>query len=140
MSDQKDTITITLTARRPVRISKADWPIAAEASDHLYDGQYDFQANIHTRARLLVRQHRDGRAIVYGTYSQVSAYQGARNAEARRGRMLAAGEDIPTAIRRVAEEMDEARSNSGAEDLFQEPRPFARLAAECTADLPAEEV
>ena len=118
-------------------MTKDQWPIVAEASDHLYDGQYDFQSFRHTRAALRVRQHSDGRAVVYGTYSYDSSYQGARAADARRGRLLAAGEDIPGAIQTVAEEMDAARGNAGVTDHFTEPHPFARLATECVADLPS---
>jgi hypothetical protein len=138
-----DKLTITLTGRAPVTVDKDAWPIIAEASDHLYDGQYDFQANCHTRAKLIVRQHADGRAVVYGIYSSTSSFQGARNAEARRGWLLGgvdADTNIPKTIGVVAREMDEARRNSGVEDLFIEASPFTRLAAECIADLPAEEI
>lgn len=136
----RDKLTITLTGRPPVTLDKGCWPLLAEATTHLYNGQYDFQSFTHTRAAIRVRQHTDGRAVVYGTYSYDTAYQGARDASARRGRLLPAGVDIPEAILKVAEEMDAARENCGVGDHFSEARPFERLAAECIADLPAEAI
>lgn len=55
-------IKITLSDRRPVTIVEADWPIIAEAEQ--YPGQYSFQA--FDGAFLKVREHADGRRIVYG--------------------------------------------------------------------------
>lgn len=56
------TIKITLSERRPVTIVEADWPVIAEARAH--DGQMLVQAN--TEWFIKVREHRDGRRIVYG--------------------------------------------------------------------------
>lgn len=138
--EEQEVITIALTGRPPVKIQAASWPIIAKAADHLYDGQYDFQSFRHTRARLCVRRHADGRAIVYGTYTYGSDFPNERNGAARRGRLVAAGDDIPAAVLSVADEMDEARRNCGVLDHFREPAPFRGLAAECIADLPAEEL
>lgn len=104
---------ITLTGRAPVRIVEADWPLIARASDH--DGYVASQAD--RTWTLRVRQHDDGRTIVYGVYS--TSWQGERDEAA--GELLDAGEDIPAAIHRVAE-------SCGCE----------RLVAACIADLPAE--
>src|SRR5271168_80256 len=56
------TITITMSERRPLKIEPELWPVIAEADWH--NGQYECQAN--TIRRIRVRQHVDGRRIVYG--------------------------------------------------------------------------
>lgn len=56
------TIKITLSERRPVTINVAEWPVIAEATVH--DGAVASQAN--TEWAIRVREHRDGRRIVYG--------------------------------------------------------------------------
>ena len=57
-------LTITLTGRAPVRIRKADWPIVAKAT--AWNGEIEAQADRHSQ--LIVRQHADGRAVVYGVF------------------------------------------------------------------------
>jgi hypothetical protein len=91
--------TITLTDRAPVRISEDAWPRIAYASRH--DGKVECQAN--HEWHLTVRQHADGRAIVYG--SEVAGMGGVHQGyeEARAGELLDAGADIVSAIRRVGE-------------------------------------
>lgn len=123
------TRTITLTDRAPVKIREEEWPEIAGAKD--WDNTHESQTN--RRWQLRVRQNReDGRTIVYGTYS--SQWQSERG--------LAAGElldpptgsvidpehwivwdEIPAAIKRVA-------ANCGCD----------RIADECIADLPAQEI
>jgi len=110
------TRTITLTDRAPVRIVEEEWPIIASAKD--WDGEFDFQAPRTWAMR--VRQHADGRAIVYATYA--TQFRG--EVEWRGGELLDAGADIAAAIRRVGED--------GAM-----PEHVIR---ECIADLPAVEV
>jgi hypothetical protein len=77
--------TITLTGRPPVRIDPEKWPIVAKV-DEVTEAQS-------TRIdRLFVRQHADGRAIVYGE-------SGSRAA----GELLPPANYIYAALRRVAE-------------------------------------
>lgn len=109
-------LTITLTGRPPVRITREDWPIVASYKEH--DGEVESQALRHSK--LIVRQHEDGQTIVYGIYDTAWQNESGR----RRGEMLDAKEDIPAAIARVAEEMEFGRD----------------FAENCIADLPAEEV
>ena len=91
--------TITLTDRAPVKIRAAIWPCISSASRH--DGKVACQAN--HEWRLTVRQHADGRAIVYGfeVAGMGGVYQGYE--EARAGVLLDAGADIAAAVRRVGE-------------------------------------
>lgn len=127
--EQPKTRTITLTDRAPVKIREDEWPEIAAAKD--WDNQHESQAN--RRWTLRVRQNRkDGRTIVYGTYS--SQFRNERGAAA--GELLTppsgaeikedewyVWDEIPAAIKRVA-----ARCNC------------EHIADECIADLPAEEL
>ena len=92
MTDRR---TITLTGRPPVRINPEMWPIVAKDTD--YDGEYEAQAN--RIDRLYVRQHADGRAIVYGVHD--TRWAGER--DARAGELLPPAHDIYAALLRVAE-------------------------------------
>lgn len=93
------TRTITLTDRAPVKIREALWPRIAYASRH--DGKVECEAS--HEWHLTVRQHADGRAIVYG--SEVAGMGGVCQGyeEARAGVILDAGADIAAAVRRVGE-------------------------------------
>lgn len=114
-TDTKTTRIITLTNRPPIKIVDDDWDLIAEAKD--FDGQVECQANRTTW--LKVRRHTDGRVIVYGGYD--TAFQSERRL--RGGEVLAAGKDVVAAIGRVAETCQ-----------------ATGIAADCIADLPAEEI
>lgn len=101
MTDAQKSRTITLTARAPVAISEAEWPliaIAKIADDSRRDGtplprhEYDV-------ATCRVRQHADGRAIVYAILDGATPWTGTDDCSG--GELLAAGADIPAAIARV---------------------------------------
>ena len=97
MTTENDkTRTITLTGRPPVTIKESAWPKIAGGRVH-DGGEFDHQAN--RSGTLIVRQHADGRAIVYGIY--VTCWQNERNKRA--GELLDAGADLPAAIYRVAD-------------------------------------
>lgn len=53
---------ITLSERRPISIARSEWPVIARAT--WFSGEHECQAN--EIAFIKVRQHADGRAIVYG--------------------------------------------------------------------------
>jgi hypothetical protein len=114
-----DKIKITMSERRPITIDPKLWPVIARADWH--NGQHEFQAN--TIRRIKVRQHADGRRIVYGFQTAGNGGQpiGTRNPAA--GFLLPAGADTIRAIRRVGGVIDDDT-----------------LADECIADLPAEEL
>jgi hypothetical protein len=115
-TEDKGRITIALTGRPPVRIAADEWEIVAHASD--CDNQYKCQA--HRNWELTVRQHKDGRAIVYGVYDTV--FQDEWNL---RGGQIVNGIDfIVEAIYEVAQQL-------------RFPR---RLAEECISSLPAEDI
>lgn len=70
-------ITIPLSDAAPVSIDPDAWPIVAEAEDH-DGGAHRDQAT--RRSKLKVRQHKDGRRIVYGWTR--SSYAGAPSPDA----------------------------------------------------------
>jgi hypothetical protein len=121
--------TITLTNRPPVKINEDNWPKIASADDYISDGEYHFQSFRHTKYWLTVRQHEDGRTIVYAVYDHDTVYQTERSEAARRGVLLnadqATTDQIVEAIREVASDMPLG-------DLWDQ------LADECIASLPAE--
>jgi hypothetical protein len=130
-----DSLTITLTDRQPVRISKANWPILAEAEECWFDGEYESQANRKSTWHICVRRHADGRAIVYATFSYVTNWVGERCREYAEGRMLAADsdvQDVVTAIYIVAGDMSDCDDG--------DPSRWLAIAKQCIAALPAEEL
>jgi len=120
-SNESKTIEVAMTNRPPVRINANEWPVIAEANWH--NGQYDFQANYIRKIR--VREHTDGRRLVYGFYEEGpgGATIGFRGACA--GFLISRPDNDETvsAIRRVSIII-------GDEEM----------AAECIASMPAETV
>jgi hypothetical protein len=124
--------TITLTGRRPVTIDEAEWPIIARASDDDYQGN---DPALHQQASdqgqldeysLRVRQHADGRAIVYGTYEE--------GWNSKHDGLTHAGEIVDNppgdySARRVEDAIERVGETLGVP---------AQLVADCIADLPAE--
>ena len=111
------TRTITLSNRPPVKIREDEWPQIAQAS-WTDNPAIPVQAN--RTAAVRVRQHADGRAIVYGTYS--TQWQG--ETDLKSGMLLAKGADIAAAIYEVVDDLGVT----------------VTMAAECVANLPAEEI
>ena len=114
---KKEKRTITLTNRPPIRISEADWPVIAKADWH--DGR-EYECDANRKYQIRVRQHENGRQIIYATYS--TNYQGER--DRRCGLMLDGDQPTVNAINAIAEQI-------GAPDS---------LAVDCIASLPPEDV
>jgi hypothetical protein len=127
---------ITLTGRPPVTIDEDKWPMIASACDDEYDGQYRFQANCVSEWFVGVRQHEDGRALVYATYSYTTNLRRNRDYAIKRGVLLAAADmaAICDAIGTVCRDIADAKHDG--DDAGRWPT----LADECIADLPAEEL
>ena len=101
---------IVAHAADAIEVVEAEWPVVARAdgdsgpSDYaqrqqaLAGGEYD-------EYRIRVRQHADGRAIVYAVMSAAYAgwHQPAGGEDWRGGEQLASGDDLAAAIRRVGE-------------------------------------
>jgi hypothetical protein len=130
------TRTITLTGRPPVAIDEDSWPIVASSGDCEQDGPDDGTNRI-SDWNIKVRRHEDGRAIVYATYKHTSVFTGEKTYAAKRGRLLAdtpTDQDICDAIQDVCRQMMDAEHRDG--DVVRWPT----LAAECIADMPAEQL
>lgn len=121
-------ITIRLSDAAPVRINPDHWPVIAQANAH--DNAHRSQAN--NLWAIVVREHEDGRRIVYGARSPGNGGQHVGTINPFAGFKLRAfaghsaeqvADETIRAIRRVAGVID---------------RPD--LGAECIADLPAVEL
>lgn len=126
--------TITLTVRPPVAIDPSAWPVIANASETDHDGQVICRANRVSEWYIGVRQHADGRAIVYATYDFATTYRGSRDFSAKHGEIVPPGGDICAAIVAVADRM------SQCESYETDASRWDSLARECIADMPAEEL
>lgn len=116
--------TITLTDRPPVTIREDQWPIIATGD--WGDSPNGIRSQSNREATIRVREHEDGRRIVYGVYS--SQWQGERGAKA--GVLIAADGGKPDTDATIRAIHDVATS-------IDAPSSCAR---ECIADLPAEEL
>ena len=134
MENEKPKMTITLTGRAPVKITKDEWPVIASGVNHWYEGQYECQASRKKSWKLIVRQHADGRTLVYAIFAGTSQYQGEKDENVRAGKMVTVeGSDTAPIIAAIFEVAEDMRARSGQEE-------FARIAHECIADLPAVEL
>lgn len=123
--------TITLTGRRPVKINEDEWPVVAKATGDSFagnDGSQHAQASVQGELdtyNIIVRQHADGRALVYAVVSGATAWTG--TGDYRGGEMVSALIDLPSAIESVGR-------------LAVEHGLPEALIRECIADLPAEDL
>jgi hypothetical protein len=136
-STKPTTRTISLTNHRPVKIVEEEWPVIAQATDKDWDYQYECQANRTWSSSIRVRQHADKRAIVYARYEHSTQFQGESGCDLRHGQLLDADADIIGAINSVAGDMRASMEGEGEDAKMH---VFDRLASECIADLPAEQI
>lgn len=135
------TRTITLTDHPPVTIIEEDWPTIAngDADDDDSYGRGNRPNREWTRT-IRVRQHADGRAIVYGVYDYDTCFQGARGAAAKRGSLLpvaATTDQIIAAIREVGSALADAEESAAIETAMKDAARWREAVQACIADLPA---
>jgi hypothetical protein len=118
-TEEPKKLKITMSERPPVTIVKAEWPLIASATDH--DGQVRCQANHEWDIR--VREHADGRRLVYGWMQGGNGGMHAHEREVYAGFLVTGADETVRAIRRVAGVIE-----------------HDKLGDECIADLPAEEI
>jgi hypothetical protein len=123
--------TITLTGRPPVTIDEDEWPLIARASDDDYQGndpakhqQASAQGQLDEYS-LRVRQHADGRAVVYGTYTE--GWHSEHDGLSHAGYVVIPDGNPPT----IEHAIDRVGKDLGVP---------AQLVADCIADLPAEKL
>lgn len=126
--------TITLTDRPPVRIREDQWPEIAHGRWADHDGQIYDQANRTYRLDIRVRQHTDGRAIVYGVYDYDTLFQHESSEVHRVGLLLDPGADIPQAIKEIAYQLIQLISD---DEIHRHVRDAAD---ECIGDLPVQDL
>lgn len=127
--------TITLTGRPPIKITDEQWPAIASARWNDCDNQYEFQANRKWNAWVKVRQHADGRTIVYGGYDYDTAIQHEANQQYRDGIFL---DTPPVDSVAICDAIADVTATLGTRS--QQNDHFADICAECIADLPAVEL
>jgi hypothetical protein len=135
--------TITLTDRAPVKIREDQWPVIATGSaDDDDSSQPGNEPNREWGRTIRVRQHADGRAIVYGIYNYDTRFQGANGAVAKRGELLPAAthKQIIAAIRSVGADLATAEEEAGIDPDQKDAVRWREAVQECIADLPAEEL
>ncbi len=116
-STPAEKLTIPLTDRRPVTVDTAVWVLISEVRAH--DNQSELEAN--RKWTLCVRQSRvDGRCVVYGSYTTVLQNESDRSG----GEIVDSLDKVPAAVKRLTHYLE-------AEE---------RLAGECIARLPADEL
>ena len=111
MDEQKKTRIITLTDRPPVRIVEDEWPVVVSATGDSYRGndcarhQQALSQGECDEYWLMVRQHQDGRSIVYARLDAAIAawHQPAGGENWRGGALLPAGGNLAAVLRRVGE-------------------------------------
>ena len=112
---------VTLTDRPPVLIDEDDWPRIAWGHGDSYGPvdplRHDQEVDVYD---VVVRRHADGRHLVYAVLGGAKAWTG--TASRREGELLAPGEDVVAAIRRVG-------ARCGIPD---------RVIRDCIADLPPD--
>lgn len=142
MSEEKPYLTVTLTGRRPVRITKDDWPVIASAEDSEHDGTVPSQANREGLWRITVRQRDNGhdasQTLIYAVHKYSSHFEHEQNRDLRGGELLENADygDIILAIERVGAELERRLPEGG----IYAGGIFPRLVHECIAALPAEEL
>jgi hypothetical protein len=137
------TLTITLTDRPPVKIQEDEWPVIALGSADDDDSSHSgHQPSREWTRTIRVRQHTDGRVLVYGIYDYSTAWQGANGAAARRGTLLTTPtpDQIITEIRAVGDELAAAEFDAAIEESRKDSRQWHVAVQACIADLPAVEL
>ena len=151
MSKQR---TITLTGRPPVRINEADWLEVARGEYDWHDGQIRSQANRTLRMLLIVRQHEDGRVIVYGVHDYTTDWQDEPSVTYRGGVLLdadavndyadsvGAGDADDRTWCRAATRLVVDTIRAVAADLADrsEDARWIEIGNECIADMPVETI
>lgn len=125
--------TITLSDRPPVKIDEDLWPILAQAKDAVdRRNGTPLPRDECAKWSLIVRQHADGRAIVYGVASAPGEGWPSHGASDWKG-----GELIPREV--PVQAIVEAIKRVGGDMMALGGAPTS-IVRECIADMPPEEL
>lgn len=136
--------TITLTDRPPVSINQDDWPVRAQADWSWHEGEHECQAFRKKSEWLRVRQHTDGRTLVYCGCSYSTAWQNEESTSYRGGVMLTPTfDEYPESLRVPGNDWTGAAVIDAIREVGLRMAKVggcdqsATLIDECIADLPA---
>ncbi len=110
MNNNKN-VTINLTNQAPVQVRSGDWPVIASADDDSWGHDVDYARHQQAIAQgeldlylLRVRQHKDGRTLVYAKLCGATAWTGSLDNYG--GYLLEApdNDDLVSSIRSAGEE------------------------------------
>ncbi len=125
--------TIVLTDSAPVKIIQEDWPVIAHGHHYSFGGQFDFQANEKLEINILVKQHADGRTLVYGCYD-FSTNWAARDDVCHRAGYLypdaLSPDQLIRTIKKVGAEIADGADISTVSDIVRD----------CISELPAVDI
>lgn len=124
-------ITITMSDRAPLKLVRADWPHVATADWH--SGEHASQAN--EVASISVREHEDGRRIVYGHRDRGPGGM----AIGYRGKYAGFLVEPPAPSSGVTGKLPDEAGTIRAIRRVAGVIDMPELADECIGDLPAEE-
>ncbi len=143
MTTEKKTIKVTMSERAPLNIDPEVWQLIAEA--HWFNGEHEFQAN-YVR-RIFVREHDDGRRLVYGFHTSGNGGAPIGFRGARGGFLIDAVERDESAFARASDgDVEIVSSHADEAGTVRAIRRVAGiigddgLGDECVADLPAQEL
>jgi len=113
-----------MTNDSPVSIVASDWPIIAESSGDSYSGS-DYCRHQQALGQgecdtywIRVRQHQDGRAIIYASCDGATAWT--ESESWRAGQMVDSGDDIIGAITEVATGCEPPLPESVTREIFED--------------------
>lgn len=135
-TEAKKKIAVTMSERAPLKLDPDLWPEIASAERH--DGAVEVQAN--TKWYIRVREHQDGRRVVYGGKVAGNGGQYAGFRELRGGYLVEPGEafrdvgDGP--LGKVPDEQETIRAIRRVAGIIGDDQ----MGADCIGDLPAEEL
>lgn len=128
---EKKAITITMSETAPVKLDPEQWPVIASASRH--DGAVEVQAN--TEWAIKVREHADGRRLVYGWECAGNGGKPAGYRPSYAGFLLGAS-NAPIANREEVTDEATIRAIRRVAGVIGDEQ----LGAECIGNLPAQEI
>jgi len=132
MTDDDKKTEITMSDRRPIRIVQSDWPIIATAnrSDDLNKPRACAPLAAGRETRIMVREHKDGRRVVSGVQQWSNGEPPNSWRDLKGGMLIGAQSDGKP---------DEDKTIHAIRYVAGVVQDY-RLADECIADMPAEDL
>lgn len=133
-------LVVHMTGRRPISIVRDDWPLIAWGVEEEYNGQVRDESHETGDASIRVRQHSDGRLLVYGAFAYVCGHPNSPSHDASAGAIYPAGSDIAEAIDEIVETMHAKLAKQSRGQYVPCETLIDRAAQGCLADLEPEAI